>query len=60
MEKKEPRYVLVFMGGMALVLLIHYFVISKSNLHPTVQVFISLILLWMYLTVVALSGKLTF
>lgn len=52
-KTKEPNHVLIFISGIVIVLLLHYFVILRFNLHPTIQVFISFILFWIWLTVIA-------
>tara|TARA_Y100000310_G_scaffold71553_1_gene67406 strand:+ start:88 stop:267 length:180 start_codon:yes stop_codon:yes gene_type:complete len=57
MKKKEPNYVEIFLSGIVIVLLIHYFLILRFELHPTLQVFISLIVLWIWLAVVASMRK---
>jgi hypothetical protein len=53
-KTREPRYILIFLSGIIVVLLIHYFILLRFNLHPTLQVFISFILLWIWLAVVAM------
>ena len=58
-KTKEPNYVLTFSSGIAAVLLVHYFILLKFNLHPTVQVFISFILFWIWLSVIAMLSKKT-
>ena len=56
-KAKEPNYVLIFVLGIIVVLILHYFVILRFDLHPTVQVFISFILLWIWLAVVAMLPR---
>ncbi|MBI3622910.1 hypothetical protein HY212_02405 [Candidatus Pacearchaeota archaeon] len=57
MKKKDPNYVLIMVFGMLAILIIHYFIILKFNLHPTLQVFISFMLFWIYLAIVATYPK---
>ena len=51
--KKEPNYVLRFVISISIVLLIHYFLISRFNIHPTLHVLISLILFWIILAIIS-------
>jgi len=56
-NRREPNYVLIFLLGVIIVLIIHYFIILRFNLHPTLQVFISFILFWIWLSIVAMIPK---
>ena len=51
--KKEPNYVLRFVISISIVLLIHYFLISRFNIHPTLHVLISFILFWIILAIIS-------
>jgi len=57
MKKSEKRAILVFLFSMVLTILIHYFFISKFNLHSTIHVVISLILFWIFLSISSLIKK---
>ena len=58
---KKSDYNSMFMFillGIVVVLLLHYFVILRFNLYPTLQVFISIILFWIWLIIIyAISPK---
>lgn len=56
-KTKEPNYSLMFVLGVAIVLILHYFIISKFSLHPTLHVFISFILFWAWFTIIAMLPK---
>ncbi|MEK6825774.1 MAG: hypothetical protein AABY00_03235 [Nanoarchaeota archaeon] len=49
MSSKELNYIFIFVTGIILILLIHYFILLSFQLHPTLQVFISFILFWIWL-----------
>lgn len=53
-KPKEPNYFLVFFGGMILTLILHYFLISRFNLHPTLHVFISLVMFWLLMAIISM------
>ena len=55
MKKEEKRYLWVFLLSLISTILIHYFLISNLNLHPTIHVIISLIILWIFLAIFALT-----
>jgi len=48
-EVKEPNYILFYLISMIISLIAHYFLLSKTNLHPTLQVFISLLIFTLFL-----------
>ena len=55
--KKEINYLLSFGLAVILTLLMHYLFISKINLHSTMHVGISLIILWIFLSIIASITK---
>jgi cobalamin biosynthesis protein CobD/CbiB len=57
MKKEDCGMFLAFFVSIGLTLLIHYFLISRFDLHPTLHVFISLIILWFILTITALINE---
>lgn len=56
-EKSNTYYVFEILSGIVFVLIVHYFIILKFSLHPTIQVFIAFILLYLYMLVWALFEK---
>lgn len=56
-KAKEPNYILMFILGIIIVLIIHYSIISKFSLHPTLHVFISFILFWAWFTIIAMFHR---
>ncbi|MBS3065579.1 hypothetical protein J4229_00850 [Candidatus Pacearchaeota archaeon] len=44
MAKKKKGYILISLFGMVITLIIHYFLLSDSNLHPTLQVLFSFLI----------------
>jgi len=55
--KKDVNYLFIFLLGIFIVLAIHYFIILRFNLHPTLQVLISFILFWIWLGIIAFLPK---
>jgi len=55
--KQDFYYIRVFLIGIIIVLLAHYLIILRFNFHPTLQVFMSLILFWIWLAIVAMTSK---
>ena len=54
MVKSKTNYLLIITISAVLVLLFHYFFLATSNIHPTIQVFISFVLLLLIAGVITL------
>ena len=54
MKNKERKYILSFSLAIFLTSLTHYLFISKIELHSTIHVIISLIIIWIWLTIIAI------
>jgi len=52
--KEELIYIVTFLMAMTLTVIVHYYAFSKINMHATLHVVISLIILWLFLSVVVL------
>jgi len=56
-EVKEPNYLLFYLVSVLIALVAHYFLFSKTNLHPTLQVFISFLIFSASMGIITLIGE---
>jgi hypothetical protein len=55
--EKEPNYIFAFVSGLIAILIIDYFILLRFNLHPTLQVFLSFMFFWIWITIASSLKK---